>query len=142
MTFSNERDQFKTRLREALIDSGLSTSASDLARLFNAHLPAEMMTIVGVRKWLVGQSVPRPSKMDVLAKIVGVRAAWLRYGEGPRCAVYADARLPSLEEQRWAVELSPLSPSDIVLVSEFVKNLLQLQPTSDDAYKITLVERN
>jgi hypothetical protein len=134
MTFNKERDQFRTRLIDALIERGLSTSPSELTRLLIAHAPGEMMSVTGVRKWMIGETLPRPAKMQVLAKIIGVHSAWLRYGEGPRCAVYLDATLPDREEQRWAVELSPLSESDIVLVREFVTSLLSLQQKSDPAY--------
>ena len=108
-------------------------SASDLTRLFNAYAPGEMVTIAGVRKWMVGQSIPRPSRMDVLAEIVGVSPAWLRYGEGASEAVVSDFMCPSREEQIWWTELSCLSPSAIVLVTEFVKILLTMQLASDES---------
>ena len=41
------------------------------------------VTQEAVRKWLVGESLPRPDKIALLAKTLGVDALWLQLGTSP-----------------------------------------------------------
>jgi hypothetical protein len=47
---------------------------------FNLRYAGEPMTLHGVRRWLVGETVPSQSKMDVLADWLGVDATFLATG--------------------------------------------------------------
>jgi hypothetical protein len=133
MNYSEERKDFSSRLHIALSDRGLSTSPSALTRLFNFYAPEDTMSLTGVRKWLIGETIPRRRRIAVLAQITGVHAAWLQYGEGHRSGINVDVTTFSLEGQRWAIELSHLLPQYIALVTELVKSLLELQQSSDNA---------
>ena len=78
----NQRQAFTQRLREEWTRSGRQASPVVLAREINLHLKkAEKVTPSSCRKWLHGQSIPTQEKLQVLANILQVSPAWLRYGQ-------------------------------------------------------------
>ena len=77
----NQRLAFTTRLREEWTRTGRLASPAVLAREINMHLrPSEQVHPSSCRKWLHGQSIPTQEKLQVLARILQVSPAWLRYG--------------------------------------------------------------
>lgn len=71
------RQAFAARFRKALKELGYSVSKQGVMRsLFGVSGQA-------VRKWSEGQAMPTPSRMPHVAKVLGVRRAWLQDGEEP-----------------------------------------------------------
>jgi transcriptional regulator with XRE-family HTH domain len=78
----NQRLAFTDRLRQEWTRTGRQASPVVLAREINLHLrPSEQVSPSSCRKWLHGQSIPTQEKLQVLANILQVSPAWLRYGQ-------------------------------------------------------------
>lgn len=97
------RQAFAARFRKALMDIGISPNQqARLARLFGLSGQA-------VRKWVEGQATPTTARMPEVAKILGVRRAWLQDGEEPMrptVAAVNDARGSYRPEGRREMTLS------------------------------------
>jgi hypothetical protein len=80
MTSDNKdhyRQAFAARFAKALAELGHSaTEQKALQRLFGVSGQA-------VRKWAEGLALPTPSRLPQVAKVLGVRRAWLQDGEEP-----------------------------------------------------------
>lgn len=50
-------------------------------RAFKLRADGSAVTSHGARKWLVGEAIPTHEKILILARWLGVNAAWLRYGD-------------------------------------------------------------
>lgn len=71
------RQAFAGRFRKALMELGVSPNEQTrLQKLFGVSGQA-------VRKWVEGQATPTTVRMPEVAKILGVRRAWLQDGEEP-----------------------------------------------------------
>jgi hypothetical protein len=66
------RPSFADRLRQAMEAAGHEPKASVLEKGFNTHHWGKPMTLHGVRRWLAGETVPPYSKVESLAKWLGV----------------------------------------------------------------------
>jgi transcriptional regulator with XRE-family HTH domain len=95
----------------ALAELGLSLREQGrLSRLFG-------VTGQAVRKWADGTSMPSSARMAEVARILGVRRAWLQDGEGPmrQSAGTVDDDDPcvclSAEEHRLITHLRLLDPN-------------------------------
>jgi transcriptional regulator with XRE-family HTH domain len=100
----NQRLAFSKRLREEWTRTGRLDSPAVLAREINLHLrPSEQVHPSSCRKWLHGQSIPTQEKLQVLARILQVSPAWLRYGQ-------------RTELQEPAPAPAPLSPAELSLL--------------------------
>lgn len=71
MAVEHIKQSFARRLREALEASGYPARPAVLEREFNSRYWGKPMTLHGVRRWLLGQTMPGPDKLAVLAE-------WLR----------------------------------------------------------------
>ena len=76
-----ERALFAERLVHALTVAGVDTGATALQRAFNEQSQQPPVTVHAARKWLMGESMPTHSRLQALAKLTGVSATWLRFGE-------------------------------------------------------------
>ncbi len=77
-----QREAFAHRLREELIRSGRELSPSALSREINLHLrPSERVHASSCRKWLHAQAIPTQEKLQMLAGLLQVSPAWLRFGQ-------------------------------------------------------------
>jgi hypothetical protein len=74
------KSQFSTRLKEAIAAAGLDSRPTTLEKLFNLHYQGSPVTYQGVRRWLLGLSIPEQDKLEVLAELLGTDTAFLRYG--------------------------------------------------------------
>ena len=102
----NQRLAFSKRLREEWTRTGRLDSPAVLAREINLHLrPSEQVHPSSCRKWLPGQSIPTQEKLQVLARILQVSPAWLRYGQRTELQEPAPAPAPA-----------PLSPAELSLL--------------------------
>lgn len=109
-----EKQAFARRLSQALSFSRQQVrGATDIALQFNLRYPREPISKQTAHKWLTGQSMPAPDKVDVLAEWLGVSPHWLRFGPAesdsesdlPVVAAKPDTRLDPQKEAREISEL-------------------------------------
>lgn len=72
--------KFAQRLRDAMLAAGYEAKPSVLEREFNLHYMGQPMTLHGVRRWLLGESLPRQDKLVALAEWLRIPPQELRYG--------------------------------------------------------------
>ena len=72
--------KFALRLRDAMQAAGYEAKPSVLEREFNLHYMGQPMTLHGVRRWLLGESLPRQDKLVALAEWLRIPPQELRYG--------------------------------------------------------------
>lgn len=76
----NASKKFAQRLRKAMHTAGYEAKPSVLEREFNLHYMGKPMTLHGVRRWLLGESLPRQDKLVALAEWLRIPPHELRYG--------------------------------------------------------------
>lgn len=77
-----QRLNFRERLHGALKAAGYRPNEhSQLARDFNAVYPGKPVAVSSVFRWLSGEAIPTPDKLDILAGLLSVSPDWLRDGE-------------------------------------------------------------
>lgn len=74
-------EKFASRLRLAMEKAGYEAKPSVLEREFNLRYWGKPMTLHGVRRWLVGESMPPQDKLEVLAEWLLITPQHLRFGE-------------------------------------------------------------
>lgn len=74
------KQSFSRRLREALEAAGYPPRPAVLEREFNSRYWGKPMTLHGVRRWLLGQTMPGPDKVAVLSDWLGVPPQELGFG--------------------------------------------------------------
>lgn len=77
----DQRIAFSARLKQTLVDIGMSTSVSQFTRSYNARADGAAVSIHAARKWLVGEAIPTHEKVVILATWLGVSPSWLLFGE-------------------------------------------------------------
>jgi transcriptional regulator with XRE-family HTH domain len=75
------KKQFADRLIQAMQNSGYVAKPAVLEREFNQRYWGKPMTLHGVRRWLLGETLPSQDKLLVLAEWLGVPPHVLRFGE-------------------------------------------------------------
>lgn len=60
--------------------AGYEARPAVLEREFNLRYPGKPMTLHGVRRWLLGESLPKQDKLLVLAEWLRIPPQQLRYG--------------------------------------------------------------
>lgn len=75
------RAEFARRLREAMLRAGYEPRPAVLEREFNQRYWGKAVTLHGVRRWLLGETVPAQDKLLALAKWLGVEPQFLRFGD-------------------------------------------------------------
>ena len=75
------KKQFADRLISAMQDAGYVPKPSVLEREFNQRYWGKPMTLHGVRRWLLGETLPSQDKLLVLAEWLGVAPHVLRFGD-------------------------------------------------------------
>lgn len=73
-------NQFADRLRSAMEAAGYEARPSVLEREYNLRCWGKPMTLHGVRRWLLGQTIPNQEKLIVLAEWLNVSPQKLRFG--------------------------------------------------------------
>ncbi len=94
----NEKIKFAERLAEALKASGYKPEPAVLEREFNLRHYGKPMTLHGVRKWLIGESIPPFEKIMTLAKWLNVAPEDLTFGLEIKQKI-------KQENQRWKDEI-------------------------------------
>jgi transcriptional regulator with XRE-family HTH domain len=72
--------QFADRLRAAMEAAGYEARPSVLEREYNLRCWGKAMTLHGVRRWLLGQTIPKQEKLEVLAEWLNISPQKLRFG--------------------------------------------------------------
>ena len=75
------KKQFAERLIKAMQAAGYTAKPAVLEREFNQRYWGKPMTLHGVRRWLLGETLPSQDKLLVLAEWLGVPPHVLRFGE-------------------------------------------------------------
>lgn len=73
--------KFAKRLRASMEQSGYEPKPSVLEREFNMRYWGKPMTLHGVRRWLLGESMPKQDKLETLAEWLIVTPQHLRFGD-------------------------------------------------------------
>jgi transcriptional regulator with XRE-family HTH domain len=95
----NNKAQFAQRLIEAMQAAGYAAKPAVLEREFNLRFYGKPMTLQGVRRWLIGETMPSHDKLRTLADWLHISPEELSFG----------AELPKKIEQRrkeWEVSIS------------------------------------
>jgi len=80
MQKQSEKQAFAGRLKQALKRSAKKVeTGTELALQFNLRHD-DSISPQAAQKWLTGQAVPTPDKIEVLAAWLNVSIQWLRYG--------------------------------------------------------------
>ena len=72
--------EFAARLEQAMTVKSIKHSPTVLAKLFNSAFDGRAVTIITVRNWMLGLSMPMHDKLVVLAELLDTSAEQLRYG--------------------------------------------------------------
>ena len=78
----NVKQQFADRLRDAMVKAGFKPEPAVLERNFNLRYFGKPITLHGVRKWLIGESIPPYDKIIVLAEMLRIPPEELTFGLG------------------------------------------------------------
>ena len=100
----NPIQSFAQRLKQAMERAGYEARPSVLEREFNTRYWGKPMTLHGVRRWLLGETMPRNDKILVLAEWLGEAPQNLGFGiegagsagqarRGPKAGAYRDEEL-------------------------------------------------
>ncbi|WP_406623396.1 XRE family transcriptional regulator [Acidovorax sp. SDU_ACID1] len=81
------KTQFAQRLRAAMVAAGYEPKPAVLEREFNTRHWGKPMTLHGVRRWLLGETLPDHRKLTTLADWLGVPVQALVYGSTDKHAV-------------------------------------------------------
>lgn len=77
----DDKTRFAQRLRDAMAAAGYEPKPAVLEREFNTRHWGKPMTLHGVRRWLLGETMPDHKKLLTLAEWLGVPVQELGYGE-------------------------------------------------------------
>lgn len=77
----NANEKFAKRLRALMEKAGYQPKPAVLEREFNLRYWGKPMTLHGVRRWLLGESMPNQDKLETLAEWLIVTPQHLRFGE-------------------------------------------------------------
>ncbi|GKT25029.1 XRE family transcriptional regulator [Acidovorax sp. SUPP3334] len=98
------KQRFARRLRDAMENSGYAAKPAVLQREFNSRNPADKpLTLHGVRRWLMGETIPSYSKLQVLSDWLEVSVHELMQGSATPSPKMSKPR-PMSHEDRLAVE--------------------------------------
>jgi hypothetical protein len=89
---NQDQNSFAKRLQSQLLLRGKPISPTLLAREFNLRWRGSPVSTNAARKWLYGPTLPKMEKIQVLAKILGTSAEWLRWGPNNDLVVTGSAR--------------------------------------------------
>lgn len=85
---TDAKKQFAKRLKQAMKDAGYEAKPSVLEREFNLHyFGSRPMTLHGVRRWLLGETIPAQDKVLALARWLRIEPQALLFGEEPALTV-------------------------------------------------------
>ena len=89
---TQDLNSFAKRLQSQLLLRGKPVSPTLLAREFNLRWRGSPVSTNAARKWLYGPTLPKMEKIQVLAKMLGTSAEWLRWGPNTDLVVTGSTR--------------------------------------------------
>lgn len=95
---TNEKTLFAQRLIAAMQAQGYKPEPAVLEREFNLRYYGKSMTLAGVRKWLIGTSIPSTDKIITLAKWLKIPPEELTFGTAIKLQIQE-------KNQRWQQEI-------------------------------------
>ena len=104
---------FASRLRQAMKDAGLKTSATHLADAFNLRYWGEGITAHAARNWMFGVSMPKQDKLKTLGEVLNISPQDLLFGP---------------QQELHAVKETQLSDGMGMGDAEMLRQYLQLHP--------------
>lgn len=138
---NHESNSFAERLQSQLRLRGKSASPTLLAREFNLRWRGAPVSTNAARKWLQGDALPKMEKIQVLAKMLGTSAEWLRWGQysGQRLEAMTAVFNPAVDSSVLSKQLaesvmhdwSLLTQENKELISSILDFLLKQQNASD-----------
>lgn len=81
------KQQFAERLTKAMESAGYEAKPAVLEREFNLRYMGTPMTLHGVRRWLLGETLPAEDKLQVLASWLGVTFQQVRSHRSTKAVV-------------------------------------------------------
>lgn len=105
-----ESEAFAARLRHAMKEAGLKSSATQLADAFNMRYWGEGITPHAARNWMIGVSMPKPDKLKTLGDLLQISPQDLLFGPTS----------PSLNVRENS-QCSPLGMGDTEMLRQFVQ---------------------
>jgi hypothetical protein len=106
------KQQFAERLVKAMEAAGHEAKPAVLEREFNLRYMGTPMTLHGVRRWLLGETLPSAEKMDVLG-------SWLKVSFAPARPGKAGKRMVREEGAKASWQAS-IPPQERELVDTFL----------------------
>ena len=127
MNALNERENFSSRLRQALRNAAYSPdSPTQLAREFNVRFTGRPITVHAARKWLIGEAIPTQEKLRALAQFLGVAAEWLRFGGAETAGVAKLAPHFESDDVKMIADLQRLDEQYRVIAREIIRMLVRI----------------
>ncbi len=118
---------FADRLQSQLLLRGKPVSPTLLAREFNLRWLGVPISTNAARKWLYGPTLPKMEKIQVLAKMLGTSAEWLRWGKASDTemneAQFLDKQLAESVLHDWSL----LNKTNKQLISALLDFMLKQQ---------------
>lgn len=122
---TQDQNSFAKRLQSQLLLRGKPISPTLLAREFNLRWRGSPVSTNAARKWLYGPTLPKMEKIQVLAKMLGTSAEWLRWGTNTDLVVAGSARSKQpLDRNFTEMQVAESVLHDWSLLTEANKNLI------------------
>ena len=125
---AEHRQQFAKRLQQAMQAAGFSPQPSVLVDQFNLEHRGKSVVFQTASRWLKGEALPGPDKIQTLAVLFGVDPCHLLFGDRARLSVRdqreewaAQMRLPDQQMLQAYLRLPRMQQK---LVRELVQQLL------------------
>jgi len=127
---SQLRQQFAKRLKSAMQAAGLDPRPGVLMTQFNLEHRGKSVVFETASRWLKGAAVPDPDKVQTLARLLGVSACYLLFGEagGVRESGEQAIRDLRLADQKMLTTYLDLTIEKRKLVRELVDELQAGKP--------------
>ncbi|HTA64588.1 MAG TPA: hypothetical protein VK753_03710, partial [Xanthomonadaceae bacterium] len=120
---------FAKRLKQAMQAAGLEPKPGVLVNEFNLEHQGKSVTFQSASRWLKGEALPDPERILTLARMLGVSASLLLFGERAGLAVRepgdeSAGHLRALDRKMLTAYLG-LAPEQRKLVRDLVDTLAQ-----------------
>ena len=131
------RQQFAKRLKQAMQAAGFEPRPGVLVDQFNLEHRGSSVTFQTASRWLKGEALPDPEKIQTLARVLGVNACHLLFGERTGLAVREQGEdsidgLRALDRRMLAAYLK-LTTDQRKLVRDLVDELVDGRATTRDS---------
>ena len=122
---TQDLNSFAKRLQSQLQLRGKPVSPTLLAREFNLRWRGSPVSTNAARKWLYGPTLPKMEKIQVLAKMLGTSAEWLRWGANTDWVITGSTRTKqSVDLNFTEMQLAESVLHDWLLLTDANKKLI------------------